>query len=91
MFTNSAGANNAGIFLIKHIERNPRFDRKQHWAKIWDIGQILGALCRNWGHWADFVDIGQKLGTLGRNWDIGQTFESFIFLIFKPFCISHVR
>ena len=44
MFTNSAGANNAGIFLIKHIERNPRFDCKQHWAGIGDIGQTYGIL-----------------------------------------------
>ena len=42
----------------------------EHWADIWDIGQILRTLGR---HWAEIEDIGQKLGTLGRQWaDIGE-------------------
>ena len=34
----------------KHIGRNPRFDREQHWAEFGDIGQTYGTLGR---HWAD--------------------------------------
>ena len=42
----------------------------EHWADIWDIGQILRTLGRHMGHWAEIGDIGQ---TLSRNWaDIGQ-------------------
>ena len=70
MIANSSGANNASIFLIKQIERNPRFDRKQHWAGIGDIGQTYGILGRYWGHSAEIGDIEQILwilGTLVRN------------------------
>ena len=31
---------------LKHIERNPRFDRKGHWAEIGNIGQTYGTLGR---------------------------------------------
>ena len=51
----------------------------EHWADIWDIGQILRTLSRHMGHWAEIGDIGQ---TLGRHWaDIGQTLASSLFLI----------
>ena len=30
---------------MKHIGRNPRFDREEHWAEIGNIGQTMG-------HWA---------------------------------------
>ena len=33
------------LWVMKHIGRNPRFDREQHWADIRDIGQTL-----HWGH-----------------------------------------
>jgi hypothetical protein len=52
----------------------------EHWAEIWDIGQILRTLSKHMGHWAEIGDIWQ---TLGRCWaylvieqtfaDIGQT------------------
>ena len=35
-------------FLYKHIGRNPRFDRKQRWAEIGNIGQTYGTLERHW-------------------------------------------
>ena len=60
---------------MKHIGRNPRFDRKRHWAEIVGAlgtlgGNYLGTLGNSefrsvkllGGHWAD---IGQ---TLGRYW-----------------------
>ena len=54
-------------FIKKHIGRNPRFDREQHWAEFGVIGQTYGTLGRHWAvigkilgrHWAD---IGQVLG-----------------------------
>ena len=57
----------------------------EHWADIWDIGQILRTLSRHMGHWAEIGDIGQ---TLGRHWsDIGQTLASSLFLIKQHFTI----
>ena len=56
-------------FKKKHIGRNPRFDREQHWAEIGDIGQTYETLSRYWGHWGlqeEFGDIGQILWKLGR-------------------------
>jgi hypothetical protein len=42
--------NFAQFSKIKHIGRNPRFDREQHWAEIGNIGQILRTLSRYKGH-----------------------------------------
>ena len=33
---------------LEHIERNPRFDREQHWAEIGNIEQTYGTLGRHW-------------------------------------------
>ena len=66
------------IYKLKHIGRNPRFDREGHWADIWDIGHISRTLGRHMEHWAEIVQTYGRYWAhirqmLGRHWaDIGQ-------------------
>ena len=46
------------ISFMKHIGRNPRFDREGHWADIKNIRQKLGTFALIW----------HSYGTLGRHW-----------------------
>ena len=34
------------VIEVKHIGRNPRFDREGHWAETGNIGQTYGTLGR---------------------------------------------